>query len=489
MVLSKKKISFSSTSLINYVFAFFPISFIFGNLFTNINIIIFCVLGIFHLRSNILKIKLNLPIKIIFFLFLWIFFTTSLSFVKSLYFEGYDNDNLIRLIKSIAFFRYFLMLIIIYLLNEYEVLNFKYFFVTAACSALLISLDIIYQYFFGFNIIGLKSQPSHNSSFFGEELIAGGFILDFAFFSIFFLTCLLKNKNIYRYLLTTIAICILGAGILLSGNKMPLILFLFGVFLIFLFHNKLRKIIFLSLLSLFILFKFIISSNDELKGNYSSSYDNIVVGEVVPRISVLIPPSILSKFPLLKNYIEDVKKVNEEAFLQSESIETTETKDQNIPKVIYGKSAHKQLIFTAIDTWSGNKIFGNGLRSFRKDCRDDSNSKLSETTNLSENQRRCSTHPHNYYIEILTETGIVGISLVLIIAIIFVIFIFKNFTFLKGDNLKNSLVLSGVISLFIEVFPIQTTGSIFTTNDTTYIILISSIILINKKLIIKENLQ
>jgi hypothetical protein len=123
MVLNKKNISLNSISLINYVFAFFPISFIFGNLFTNINIILFCVLGIFHLRSKILKIKFNLSIKIIFFLFLWIFFTTSLSFAKSLYFEGYDHDNLIRLIKSIAFFRYFLMLIIIYLLNEYEILN------------------------------------------------------------------------------------------------------------------------------------------------------------------------------------------------------------------------------------------------------------------------------------------------------------------------------------------------------------------------------
>ena len=57
------------------------------------------------------------------------------------------------------------MLIIIYLLNEYEILNLKYFFVTAACGALLISLDIIYQYIFGSNIIGLKSQTAHNSSF------------------------------------------------------------------------------------------------------------------------------------------------------------------------------------------------------------------------------------------------------------------------------------------------------------------------------------
>ena len=32
---------------------------------------------------------------------------------------------------------------------------------------------------------------------------------------------------------------------------------------------------------------------------------------------------------------------------------------------------NKQLIFTAIDTWSRNKITGNGMRSFRINCKDD----------------------------------------------------------------------------------------------------------------------
>ena len=86
------------------------------------------------------------------------------------------------------------MLIIVYLLSEYDILNFKYFFVSAAFSSVFISLDIIFQYIFGFNIIGLKSLhvtqnlPGYyfrNAGFFGDELIAGGFIKNFSFFSIF----------------------------------------------------------------------------------------------------------------------------------------------------------------------------------------------------------------------------------------------------------------------------------------------------------------
>ena len=180
--LNKKNFSVDSILLTNLVFAFFPISFILGNFVINLNLILFCVLGIFHLKSKILTIKFNFPIKIIFLLFFIIFFSTSLSFTKSLYFEGYEYINLERLIKSILFFRYFLMLVIIYLLNEHNILNLKYFFISAVFSTLIVSLDVIYQYIFGVNIIGLISHGHHNSGFFGDELIAGGFIQNFSFF-------------------------------------------------------------------------------------------------------------------------------------------------------------------------------------------------------------------------------------------------------------------------------------------------------------------
>ena len=276
-----QKVTINTTLLTNLVFAFFPISFISGNFIINLNLLLFCCLGIFHLRSKILKTKYDYPIKIIFLFFLIVFFSTSLSFAKSLYIDGYEYDNLFKLIKSITFFRFFLMLVITYLLVQLDILKFKYFFISAAFFPILISLDVIYQYFFDFNMIGLEGFHDHvnpigkyNTSFFRDELIAGNYIKSLSFFSIFFLTFRYKNKHNIRFILTTATICILGFGIIVSGNRMPIILFLLGLLFIFIIKDNLKKIILVSFASLLIIFYFVLSFDKDRYLDYASFYGN-----------------------------------------------------------------------------------------------------------------------------------------------------------------------------------------------------------------------
>ena len=87
----KKTYTDNNTLLINLVFGFFPISFVFGNLIININILLFCCLGIFYLKSKILTTKFDFSIKIIFLFFLSVLFSTILSFIKSLYLHEYEG--------------------------------------------------------------------------------------------------------------------------------------------------------------------------------------------------------------------------------------------------------------------------------------------------------------------------------------------------------------------------------------------------------------
>ena len=183
MISGIKNYSININQLTNLIFAFFPLSFLFGSLIVNINFLLFCCLGIYHLRSKIFTTKFYFPIKIIFLFFLLVFLSTVISFIKSLYFNGFEDSELSRLIKSMAFLRYFLFLIIVFLLSEYDILDFKYFFYSAALFSFLLSSDIIFQYIFGFNIIGLKGHW-YNTGFFGSEVVAGGFLQRFSFFTI-----------------------------------------------------------------------------------------------------------------------------------------------------------------------------------------------------------------------------------------------------------------------------------------------------------------
>ncbi len=77
----------------------------------------------------------------------------------------------------------------------------------------------------------------------------------------------------------------------------------------------------------------------------------------------------------------------------------------------------------AIDTWKYNKILGNGIKSFRVNCNKLQNLEgynLGEDIMKFKRNRLCSNHPHNYYLEILTETGIIGFFIFLTLGFLFI---------------------------------------------------------------------
>tara|TARA_Y100000590_G_scaffold438567_1_gene561528 strand:- start:4126 stop:5457 length:1332 start_codon:yes stop_codon:yes gene_type:complete len=431
---------------LNIIFAFFPVSFILGNFFTNFNLILFSVYGILYLKSKIFKIKFDFSLKIIFLFFLFVFLSTVLSFLKSSFFQEQDDMALTRLIKSALFFRFFLLLLILYVLNELDIIDYKYFFVSAAIFSVLISADLVFQYIFGFNIIGLESYVHHNTSFFGDELIAGGYVQNFAFFSIFFFIYKFGNsENFFKYILISFLIALLSLAIMISGNRMPVILFLLGIFLIYVFNKKLKKIALINVLIFFTVLGTLISNDNYWKISYKSFFQNIY-----STVTYLYERTKADKTETLSK---------ERQLLKDDKVEL---------------AGYSIIFSTALETWKLHKVFGNGIKSFRVDC-----------AKIIRIQKRgtCSNHPHNYYIEILSDLGIVGFVIVLIIASMFLFFLYKNYKFFEKNNLQSLFLLAATISLFLEVFPLKSTGSIFTTNNATYIVLLGGIILSYKKLL------
>ena len=122
-----------------------------------------------------------------------------------------------------------------------------------------------------------------------------------------------------------------------------------------------------------------------------------------------------------------------------------------VKKTEYGK-----IYSSAYDLYLQKKFFGVGNKNFRILCEQDFKKKYPFTKNLKE--IRCNTHPHQIYLEILAEHGIIGMTIFLISLFSF---IFKNFIFIlkKKDYLLTSLFFSTLI-IFIPILP---GGSFFTS--------------------------
>ena len=100
-----------------------------------------------------------------------------------------------------------------------------------------------------------------------------------------------------------------------------------------------------------------------------------------------------------------------------------------------------------------NKVLGVGVKNFRNFCNDEKY-RISEVS--------CSTHPHNTYIQILLETGIVGFLFLLTILIYFCKYILKHFILkFKGKYYFNDFEICILSGIAIYLWPIVPTGNIF----------------------------
>ena len=104
-------------------------------------------------------------------------------------------------------------------------------------------------------------------------------------------------------------------------------------------------------------------------------------------------------------------------------------------------------------------MFGSGVKSFYHECE-----KIKKNKQLKENKRQnkliCSTHPHNTYLQILSEIGVFGF---LMIILLFIKVFYKSFKLLmhkkKGRFEKVYFFIN--LSILINILPLIPSGSFF----------------------------
>jgi O-antigen ligase len=124
-----------------------------------------------------------------------------------------------------------------------------------------------------------------------------------------------------------------------------------------------------------------------------------------------------------------------------------------------------------------NYIFGVGLKNYRVDC-----DRQIDPRPINRYQF-CSTHPHNFYLEILTETGIIGFFIFTLSFVFLSIFIKKEMNKNYKSFKKFSTIAYGsLIVLLIYFWPMKTSGSFFTTwNGSIFWFNLGILLLMTKK--------
>ena len=309
--------------------------------------------------------------------------------------------------RDIFFFRYIIYVFALtFFLKKKKFFN-KILFIWSIILFITI-FDLYFEYIFGHNTLGFVSRdPLRLVGFLGEEEKISTYIFGLAapVFSWIYLKISKKNKAI-KFIYFIILILFLYSIIISGSRTINAKLIFFIIALLFLSNFTSSKIKIFSLI-LFLLFSSFLLYNEKIR---ERNFTQI--------------------FPDKNNIIAHYKNTH--------------------------YAAHH---YAAFEMFKENYIFGVGNKNFRIFCED----KKYENKELRWTENRCSTHPHQIYLEFLSEQGLVGF----IGIVIFIIFKLIKYIIIFYKN-KNIIGLSCSLYLITYFLPIIPSGSFFTSFTQTF---------------------
>ena len=405
-------------------FAFFlillPITLISGPAIPDITITLSSIFFLVYLiyNKNIIYLSAYNWFKISIIFWLYLLFASLFAFNI---FEAFSN--------SLIFIRYLMIpIILIYFVFEDNFFK-KNIIKIIFFSILFVAIDTFYQFlnydsFNGFksDIFGYEPDFAKFNRLTGpfKDLVPGAYISKFsfiglAFFSLFLKNYFLKNTLIMIYL----AIC--GYITFISGERMAFATFGLGL-MIFLFFSKNNKIfVFLSIILMFLLILFSLKIHPSFNDYKIINSSAIEYGLEVEK-----------EYSCVEN---DSKLCSHLVKLQPNF--TAVLKD-------FKNSAYGEIYSIALKMYRSYFAFGIGLNNFTELCKTD------QFKNILKNIG-CVTHPHNFYLQWLVETGPLGL-------ILFIFIIFFMFRHVQNNTDYTGRLIS-IVTLIIIFWPIMSTGS------------------------------
>lgn len=337
----------------------------------------------------------------------------------------FASELLFSLKSSLPLIRYlFFFIAASYLIENTK--NFvKIFSLIFISFIVLLFIDAFIQFIFKKNLLGHSDSVINRiSSFFSGRFVLGSYVSKIILLLFVLLNIILpinKFKLIY-IIISLISICI----ILISGDRAALGLFILSLFMMFTLIDKRYFTFYQKLISTFSILIFIvilISSIDNFKSRF---------------------------FFQTKNDLNKADKI----FLFSK-----------------GHQSHWQ---TSYKMFLDNKFFGKGPNMFRFNC---------DLKKFNSGKKSCSTHPHNYHMQLLGETGLVGYLLFLFLYLTLAFYLIKQFyyVYIKKDYYLNFNKLVLLVLTFSNFWPVITTGNFFSSFTLNLVFIPLSFYFLNEK--------
>ena len=416
---------YSKNFLINFIILLIPISYILGNLVLNLNIIILIFFVFYFFGFKIFEKKLSNIDKFVILLFIYVIINGTLNNFFNFDFPNPPSKNFI-LLKSLLYTRFFLLYFAIKFLIYKNIINYKLIFYSFGLCGLFVSIDIIFQYIYGKDIFGFVSSGRRLAGPFNDEQIAGSFIQRFLIFlplSIILFFKIEKKLILHSLIILILTISILG--LIFAGNRMPLVLFLMVVSIFFIYQKNIKRILLISLIIFSATLSYLMYANKEITHHYRVFYAKV--------------------------------------FQITEYLKAKLNSDNTIAL----SNTHVKEIETGILTWQQNKFFGGGVKSFYFNC-----TKIDKSLMDQYGGTNCNSHPHNYYLEIASALGVIGLIIIIIIFSIMLFMILKVLHFSKGFFREREILITFFALFVAEIFPFKSTGSFFTTTTATFLFIL-----------------
>ena len=348
-------------------------------------------------------------------IFFYFFFSFCLLCIIS---SLLSDDILFSLKTSLFYFRTGLFASLISFLISNNKNFVRYLFLSLSISFFLLIVDGYYQYFNSTNLLGQVVPGSWDgtrlSSLFGDELILGSYLSRLLpiFIALYFLKQKYFKFDDLVFFIVFSLVCVL---IYLSGERASFVFLFLTLFTLFIFNYNNKYFNLFFLLVLVIIYIFAITN---------------------PKLNYRMFKSVLSN---------DLKIINNENKIVL----------PKIGEIIIFSDGHNTLIRTAYNMFKDKPILGVGPNMFRMKCSD-------ERYIFDKNKHYCDTHPHNFYIQIAAETGVIGLMLIFLFFFHILYKILKNFFYIfNKKKTHNNYEIFILMSIMITIFPFVTNGNFF----------------------------